>query len=393
MKHVAVSQCRINGGKKYWRVRWHEQGRVCRKFFKTKDAAEAHAAKLRGEQIGINQFWAALSQPERETLFTVWREAERRRLDLMALVTRIDVAPPVKSPACTLVRKELIEAKTKSGLSGDYISSLAQITKAFIKGREMLPMSAVNFTDLLKFVDAQGIKSRSTIRSRLATWFKFGVRRGYCPTNLCERLDPVKVTKPPPRIFTQDEVEAALKWLQKNPRSFAWFVLSTFAGLRPEEAQKTSWDMIHFEEGWIRVEAQTTKVSQRRVVYPLPLALSLLQQAKQIKSELPLTTKQLQNERNELRTALRFSEWPQDVTRHTAASMWLAATGDAAKVAHALGHSEQILHRNYKALVTKVDAEKFWSSGQGVPKNKCPKPVSLVMSDGVNIHSPVANVM
>jgi integrase len=360
MKSIAVSQCRINGGKKSWRVRWHEQGRVCRKFFKSKDAADAHAAKLRGEQIGINQFWSALSQPERETLFTVWREAERRRLDLMALVTRVDVAPPVKSPACALVRTELIDAKNKSGLSGDYISSLSQITKAFIKGREALPISAVNFADVVKFVDAHGIKSRSTIRSRLATWFKFAVRRGYCPANLCDRLDPVKVTKHPPRIFTLDEVEKALKWLKENPRAFAWFVLSTFAGLRPEEAQKTSWGMVNFKEGWIRVEAQTSKVSQRRVVYPLPRALALLKLAKRLKAELPLTDKQLQNERNGLRTALGFTEWPQDVTRHTAASMWLAMTGDAATVAHALGHSERILHRNYKALVTKSDAEKFW---------------------------------
>lgn len=385
MKKIAVSQCRINGGKNSWRVRWHEQGKIKRQFFKSKAAADAHATQLRGEQIGINQFWAALTQAERETLFTVWREAERRRLDLIALVTRTDIAPPVLSPPCSLVRNELLEAKTKAGLSADYISSLAQITKAFIKGREALPISAVNFADLVKHIEAHGIKSRSTIRSRLATWFKFAVRRGYCPVNLCERLEREKVTKLPPRIFTIEEVKSALKWLRNNPRAFGWFVLSCFAGLRPEEAQKTSWSMVNFEEGWIRVEAQTSKINLRRVVYPNPSAMILLAEAKKKKAELPLTTKQLQNERNELRTALGFQAWPQDITRHTAASMWLASAGDAAKVAHALGHSERILHRNYKALTTKADAEKFWDLLPAANSPKPAKPARRVSHGGTPV--------
>jgi integrase len=360
-KHkVTIQPCTIRG-RKSWLVRWHEQGKVRRQYFKAKDGADAQAALLRGEQLGVNQFWAALTQAERETLFLVWREAERRRLDLMAMVTRTDVAPASKSQACSLVRTELLDAKTKAGLSNDYVGSLGQIVKAFIKGREALAMSLVKFEDVEKFVDSFNIKSRSTVRSRLATWFKFGVRRGYCLQNLCERLESVKVVKAPPRIFTLDEVKACLNWLGEHPRAFAWFVLSTFAGLRPEEAMKTTWPMIHFKEGWIRVEAQTSKISQRRVVYPLPAALTLLRKAKRLKSELPLTTKQLQNERNGLRAALEWPEWHQDVTRHTGCSMWLAQIGDAEKVALQLGHSEKVLHRNYKALVTRKDAEAFWA--------------------------------
>jgi integrase len=48
------------------------------------------------------------------------------------------------------------------------------------------------------------------------------------------------------------------------------------------------------------------------------------------------------------------------VTRHTAASYWLAETGSTTQVAEALGHSEDVLRRNYMALVTKAEAQEFW---------------------------------
>jgi len=360
MKKIGLYPCRVHG-KKSFMVRWYDQGVCKRKYFTSKDAAKAFAGRLKGDQIGIDDFWSGLSQSDREKMFSVWREAERRNLDLMALVTRPDAAATVASPSCSLVRREMVDAKETSGLSSDYVSSLSQIVKAFIKGRESVPMASVSFADVVTFMDAQNLRSKPTVRARLSTWFKFGLRRGYCPVNLCERLDAVKVPKAPVRIFTPEEVETALKWFRKQPRAFGWFVLSTFCGLRPEEAQKTRWAMVDFNEGWVRVEAQTSKVSQRRVVYPPPRALELLKQAKGLKSELPLSTKQLQMERNEFRVALELEEWPHDVTRHTAASMWLALTGDAAAVAHALGHSERILHRNYKALVTRAEAERFWA--------------------------------
>jgi integrase len=140
----------------------------------------------------------------------------------------------------------------------------------------------------------------------------------------------------------------------------AWFVLSTFAGLRPEEAEQTTWDMIHFDEGWIRVEEQTTKVRQRRVVTPHIMAMLWLQHAKDRGALLPITPKIRKNDRNELRAHLGWKVWKQDVTRHSAASYWLADSGDAKTVAHALGHGEDVLKRRYMALVTKLEAAKYW---------------------------------
>lgn len=49
------------------------------------------------------------------------------------------------------------------------------------------------------------------------------------------------------------------------------------------------------------------------------------------------------------------------MTRHTAASYWLALDGNPVAVAEQLGHSVTELKTHYRALVTRAVAERFWS--------------------------------
>jgi len=75
----------------------------------------------------------------------------------------------------------------------------------------------------------------------------------------------------------------------------------------------------------------------------------------------PLTARTRKLDRKALRALLGWPVWKKDVTRHTAASMWLAHEASAAKVATALGHSESVLRKNYMALVTQEQAKTFWA--------------------------------
>lgn len=345
-----------------WRVRWHELGRVRRKFFKSRVQAESFAARLNGERLLARQRLELLPAAEQEQLMAIHAEAARRGLPLPAVLGLVAAgwAQKTNAPGLATALDDMLKAKRNAGRAERYLASLSAIVRAFGRGREAWPVDRFSLREVELFLDGHNAGSRSTLRSRLATFFKFAVRRGWRADNPCALLEPVRLVRQPPRIFTVDEVERALDWLRTRPKAFGWFALATFAGLRPEEAAGTRWREVNFVEGWIRVEAQTSKVRQRRVVYPPDKAMRLLREAKRRGAQLPLTRKALQIERNELRRALGLAKWPQDVTRHTAASMWLAATGDAAKVAAALGHSEAVLHTNYKALVTKAEAVKFW---------------------------------
>jgi integrase len=298
-----------------------------------------------------------------EKLLLVHDEAENRGVDLSSLLTLLASAKdvPTSTPLATVIA-EMIEVKRASGLSERYLVVLEMILNHFAKGREQLPISSVGLADIEKHLASKRPASRSCLRGRISTLMRFAIRRGYYhQANPCERLEPMKLPNKIPHILTLEQVRTALKLFQKHPRPLAWFVLSTFAGLRPEEADATSWDAINFEEKWIRVEAQTTKIRQRRVVYPLPMVFKWLKLAKKLGAELPIYRVTRIWDLKRLRGPLKLAKWPQDCTRHTAASMWLAHCGSAATVATALGHSESVLRKNYMALVTKADAEKFWA--------------------------------
>lgn len=328
--------------------------------FNTKADAEAEASRLRDEVSQAGQAWLELSPAERQTLIMVYADAQRKGLDLAALVAN---GKPTRSagPSLGAVIRELVDVKAKAGRRPDYVEALESTLNAFAQGRQEVRVGEVSLGDVEGYLDAKAPASRSTIRSRLSTMFLFAVRRGYALANPCARIEPQSYRKPPPAVFTPPELRKALQWLAKRrPRALPWFILSTLCGLRPEEAEKTSWAEINFREGWVKVEAQTSKIGERRVVYPLPVAMNILQRTKARRGELPLNRQARRRTIRCLRNHLGWDVWPKDVTRHSAASYWLASGESASTVAQALGHSERILARNYRALVTKEQAKEFW---------------------------------
>jgi hypothetical protein len=59
--------------------------------------------------------------------------------------------------------------------------------------------------------------------------------------------------------------------------------------------------------------------------------------------------------------------WPANILRHTAASYWLALTGDVRKCATMFGNSPKVFSSHYNGLATPEDARRFF----------CPQPLPL----------------
>lgn len=351
----------MDHGRQYWRVRFTKDGRVQRLFFNTFAEADSKASSLRGEALQSEQEWALLLPAERERLMAIWREAKRKGVDLWALTQQSQAAGVTVGKGIGAVIEEMLLAKKNSGRSMRYLAGLKSVCLAFAKNNVAKPVDTYTLMDLEIFLDSRNIRGRSTVRSRLSTLFKFSMRRRYRLDNPCAALDHVTVPYVTPKIFTVKEIVKIMKWLQANPRLLGWFALTTFCGLRPEESQNTEWKFIDLAACQIRVEAQTSKMRERRIVVPKPMAIVWLKRAKRRGSMLPISREALRRDRLRLREHLGWTEWPKDITRHSAASYWLAESGDIQTVAHALGHSEKILRKNYMALVTKEEAEKFWA--------------------------------
>lgn len=319
--------------------------------------------------------FASLNNGERYELVDLYSKCKKRGISLREAMEKILNSTDDPTVKLSTVITELLETKEKAGRSSAYVKGLKSILNQFASGREANPVASVGLTEVEAFLHSKDLASRPTLRSRLSTLFKFAIRRGYRLDNPCARLEPITVTKPQPAIFTPKQFQTCLQWLRKHrPKALPWFILTTCCGLRPEEAEKTCKADIHSKEGWIKVEAQTTKVRQRRVVYPKPEAMALLKKSLR-NGKLPIgntavdraisgarwkTKKHGIQTRPGLRSALGWQSWPRDITRHTAASYWLADCESTAAVARYLGHSESVLLRHYAATVTKKQAQEFW---------------------------------
>lgn len=344
-----------------WYVYRMEGGKRKRTSFKTKADAQAEAERIRLEIRDGGSAWLNLSPVDRQRLMLAYHESQKRGIDLLELA-RGAVVNGAKSDVPTLGKcvEEMIAAKEKGGCSKKYSANLGIILGQFARGREALSMANVGLADVEQFLDSKRIASRSTLRYRLSALFRYAVRREYRPDNPCERLEPMRTVREPPAILTPVQLDEAIAFLKsKRPRALPWFVLTTLCGLRPEEADHISKKEISFKEGWIKVESATSKVRQRRVVYPLPEAMAMLQSAaKKYRMPIPHIVRRRAIQR--LRDHLGFKVWPRDITRHSACSYWLAMCHDMRHVAEMLGHSESTLKAHYKAIVVRAQAIKFW---------------------------------
>lgn len=368
-----------------WCVDYSENGKRRQLFFVSKAVAEGRASELRRGMLSARSWWTALPATERDRIVQACHDAHEREHDVVDLLSRAQEFKPSLGPTLGETITELLGAKRNAGRSSDYTDALELMLNKFARGRESVKIGALNVADVEKFLDAGTIASRSTRRARVSTLFKFAVRRGYRADNPCERVESVTYVKPRPKVFTAAAFTTAVAWLRQHaPHGLAWFALSTVCGLRPEEAEKTTRKDINFEEGFVRVEAQTTKVRERRIVYPRAEAMTFLKWAIKRGGQLPLSsqsrsrfisgqirkTRKGKRRSRSLREAMGWSTWPKDITRHTAASYWLSADGSAAHVAEMLGNSESVLKRDYKALVTRSDAQSFWLTVQRLTTNR-----------------------
>jgi len=378
-----------------WVVSYRENGKRKRVFFKSKEAAN-DAATSKRDQIGkYGAAWFDMNARDRQSLISIIGEAKTHGIDLQRLINDAKHRKQAKAaPTLKATIDELIKAKEEAGRAEVYTESLRQTVEAFAEGRGSMPINEIEFTDVETFLKNNSDASRQTLRSRLSTLFKFAVKHGYRPDNPCDRLETLTITKPPPSIFTADQFKAALEFLNQpdtstrtvncgpgkrrgavtyqmttiadRKRILPWFILSTCCGLRPQEADKTPGDAVNLDEGWITVEAQTSKIRQRRVVYPLKEAVGLLRWALE-RGKLPVDYSCRRRAIRALRDHLGFKAWPRDITRHTAATYWLAVCENAPVVALALGHSVDTMRKHYLALATRDEAARFWAVAASFP--------------------------
>ena len=147
-----------------------------------------------------------------------------------------------------------------------------------------------------------------------------------------------------------------------SPEVVPAFAVLFFAGLRPHEMLRLTWEQVDLKAGVIRLTGADTKTRAMRNVEIASNLRAWLARYRGTGNVAPAGSR-YRDLREKVMEACGLGEWPVDVPRHTFATMHYNAHQDAAKTQAQLGHfgGPQVFLTHYKGVpVTAADAAKYW---------------------------------
>jgi len=359
-----------------WRVEWvGEKGRK-RKYFAQRKKAEVFLAAVRVEEAHSAMGEGPLSPEERAAVML----ARRAGLKLEALVAeamRRGERAGMGVALAELVRLREEEAGL-AGMSGKRLAALKVAHGEVVEhlGADRM-VEEVRGDELRPFIFRPQWAPGTMLaaRKRLRALFAMGVRRQLIGRNPLDDL-------PRPPVVVEGEVEiltlaeAQRLWAvcrEVAPRLLPGLGLGLWGGLRQAEVERLVWHDVRRRTGMVHVSGAKAKTRQRRLVsveLPLELALECRAGAVGPVWSAPGLREEWERVRRAAGWAVRVGRqgeagagrpWPHNALRHSFASYHLAYFKDAARTALEAGHSQAVLFRHYRELVTQEDAEAWWS--------------------------------
>jgi integrase len=270
-------------------------------------------------------------------------------------VLRYRTAPPVRE----IVEKMIADAR-KANRRPDTIAELRQRLGQFAAIYGDRQLSSISLEEAEQWIDdGHSPRSRINRRRKLGQLFNFAIRRKWTEENFALLVTPPDNDDQEPGILSVEQCARLLEHASEFDLS-PYVALGLFSGLRASELERMDWSKVKLGERVITVNASVSKVrSRRNVEINDTLFAWLSPSAKRIGPV--LNPVNFLERRRSLAKAAGITDWPHNALRHSFGSYHLAIHNDDTKTAFQMGNSPTIVHRHYKALVTRADAERFWA--------------------------------
>ena len=269
---------------------------------------------------------------------------------------RLSLEAPAGRTVIELVNEFLL-AKARAGRSDRYLRQLRVSLGNFRLGRGRKGIEQVTAVELEKWIQGQNWQPK-TARNYLAdvgVLYNFAKRRGYVDRNPAAGVElPVIESAGAIQVHTPDQVRKVLEALRRSDLDVCRRVaIRYFAGVRSAEANRLSEADLKLEAGFLEVPAVKSKTRARRLVTIQPNLRAWLHLGGELRGMSDTTVRE--------KLALAKVPWSHNVTRHSFVSYHLAAFNNAGRTALEAGHSEGMLFKHYRALVTPAQAVEFWA--------------------------------
>lgn len=354
-------------GERVWRVSGTtKDGKRIRENFKTEAEAETRKGNLTREDLNmpaVPMMPTTLTAPQLEIAKIAFdRAAGHNLLDILDYYFENYRPAEIEITLRAAVDKFLAEKerenrrdRTMENLKSR-LDSLVEHFPTDKKVSEVLPGQLKEF--LYRDKDRSPISVRNDFLV-VRPFFKWCAVEKYCPTNPAANIGKIKFDVPPPVALPVADVkkllDAAIAY--HEGKCVPYFVLATFCAIRPREISRLSWDNIDLAQKVIVIPRTVAKTRSNRNIELADNVLAWLKPYAADKTPLNITRRAFEA----VRKNAALGEWQGDVLRHTAVSNHLAEHKDAARTALWAGHTENVLHRDYKYLLTAEQAKAFWA--------------------------------
>jgi integrase len=342
------------------------EGQRIRETFSTKAEAETRAAQIRNQVA--NEGAAAFALPATIRVEALKAVEKLKPYEGETITGAVEhyvehVLKYRAAPTVTEIVNRLVAEAEGNKRRDRTIQDLRMRLEHFAKTFGDRQLSSITREQLAEWLNDPSWSARSRINYgvKVSQLYNYAIRNGWAEYNIAASIPRPTAEDAEPEIFT---VEQAARLLENAAEYdlLPYVAIGLFAGLRSAEVLRLEWSAVKLAERSIIVGAGVAKKRSRRVVeINDTLAAWVAECSKSKGVVVECQQRELYKRLTKLANAAGLETWPDNALRHSCASYSLAMTGDAVRVAYQLGNSADVVHRHYKALVTKADAERFWA--------------------------------
>ena len=331
-------------------------GQRQRKFFQELRGAEALVRSMAKQTSAAGRTLATLApQDAARVARLIERAGGIDALD-EALDGRTDAQAVTERKTVEAVTTELIAVKKASGKRHSYTRKLvSHIENSFCAefGRKVISTITGQQIEEWLYGGGWAPATQRSILIDVGTLFSFAVKREYILKSPIANVERPTLDEKAPGILSVYDCAALVKACAKHDRKLLPYLgLCLFAGVRPSEASRVTWDDVR--EDCVIINAKSSKTRDQRALDLTPS----LQRCLVKTGDLP-TVNSIKR-MTAIREAAKLKAWPRDCLRHSFVTYAMPVKGATWTVEQA-GHSLSVSLKHYRSLVSKPKAEAFWA--------------------------------
>ena len=268
--------------------------------------------------------------------------------------------PAGESVTVTALLERYLKDKRKSGRRPGTLEDIAHRVGRFAKRLGETAVHEISSHDIERWMDQLkwGPSARDKNRTALMGFFNYALKHEYVRQNPVKKLERPIIDRKTPKAFTPAQVERLMRAAQKHrPAMVPYLAIGLFAGLRPTEVKNLNWHEINLKSRTIRVLPEVSKTRDARAVDISDNLLEWLAPFRRKSGEMHFSRDDIEHVRKKAKV-----KWIFDGLRHSYGSYHVAMHQDAGATALQMGHkTTDVLFRHYRGLVTREEAEIYWS--------------------------------